>query len=117
MCMEKMLITCIYKHEQVINCQWILDVSIQAMLLNLAEVRNGEFCCCDNPLCRDDLANLPSCFEESSDCETRVTVMLSGCTQCPGICCRVLNIGSSAVANITNSLFQIPEMLANEVSE
>ena len=102
--------------EQVINCQWTLDVSIQVRMLNLAEVRNGDFCCCDSQICREDLASLPSCFEEPSDCETRLTVMLSGCGQCPGTCCLQLNVGSSAVANITNSSLQIPEMLASAVS-
>ena len=68
-------------------------------------------------MCHDDLANLPSCFERSSDCETQLTVMLSGCSKCPGICCQVLDIGSSAVANITNCSFQILEKLAGTVSE
>ena len=105
------------KLEQMTHCQWTLNVSIQATLLNPAEVRNGEFCCCDSQMCREEFANLPNCFEESSDCETQVTVMLSGCGQCPGEFCRVLDIDDSAVVNITNSSFQIPDMVIITVSE
>ena len=102
---------------QVIKCQWTIDVSVQAKQLNRAELRNGEFCCCDNGLCRDELADLPDCPADTSDCDPQVTLKLAGCNECPGMCCHVLNGGNSDSVNITNFTLQVPEMLVKKVSE
>ena len=83
----------------------MLGVQIQQFQnLHNAEIRNGEYCCCDDPLCENDIMALEnSC---SPSCETYFVASLQNCasnTQCT--INQTFNLEDDSISGLSSVIF------------
>ena len=103
---------CTYSQLCTVSGQRIVDIEIHSFVNERnAELREGSFCCCDLlDVCSEDLSNLPNC---PFTCETKLTISLSECVECPGPCCATIE--STNYINGTNISLRYTTQLQEKV--
>ena len=70
-----------YFFVQVASSEWTLHGSSDSRLYTNAEMRNGQYCCCDDPsACSQTIIALNSKYNCTSECQTYFVVQLFDCT-------------------------------------